>query len=97
MSKFQDFFAKAAADEKVKQELSTILAGKKLSEADDAQLKKICAGAKGLGFDLSVAEFKEEKLSDGSLDDVAGGIRDVHGGNCTQAGGTTAIEVTVSK
>jgi hypothetical protein len=95
MSKFQDFFAKAAADEKVKQELITILAGKKLSEADDAQLEKICSVAKGLGFDLSVAEFKktlQEMLSDGKLNDVAGGVTDVWGPDCYLAAGTIVIQ-----
>ncbi len=98
MSKFQDFFAKAAADEKVKQELATILAGKKLSEADDAQFEKVCAVAKGIGIDLSVAEFKEalqEKLSDGSLNAVAGGIN-IIGGECVQAVGVLSAKVTIT-
>ena len=79
MSKFQDFYVKATADAEAKKELVAILDGKAINKATDAQLEKISAIAKRLGFDITVSEAKEyltangKELSEGDLDAVAGG------------------------
>ncbi len=75
-----DFYAKVMADEAVKKQITDILGGTPIENADDEQLKKIGEVAKGMGFSISVEEAKEyfsaneEELSDESLEAVAGGV-----------------------
>ncbi len=75
-----DFYAKVMADEAVKKQITDILGGTPIENADDEQLKKIGDIAKGMGFNISVEEAKayfganEEELSDESLEAVAGGV-----------------------
>ncbi len=82
MSTISDFYAKVMADEAVKKQITDILGGTPIENADDEQLKKIGEVAKGMGFNISVEEAKkyfsanEEELSDESLEAVAGGAVD---------------------
>ena len=59
MSKVSDFYAKVMADETLKSQIVSILAGVSIENAEDEQLEKIGGLAKGLGFDISVEEAKE--------------------------------------
>lgn len=80
MSKMADFYAKVISDEKLRAQLSEILGGKELAQASDAELEKIGALAKSVGFDITLDEAKAylaseaKDLSDEALDAVAGGV-----------------------
>ncbi len=82
MSTISDFYAKVMADEAVKKQITDILGGTPIENADDEELKKIGEVAKGMGFSISVEEAKEyfsgneEELSDEFLEAVAGGVSD---------------------
>ncbi len=88
MSTISEFYAKVMADEAVKKQITDILGGTPIENADDEQLKKIGEVAKGMGFSISVEEAKEyfsaneEELSDESLEAVAGGVNGTNKPNC---------------
>ncbi len=79
MSSVSDFYAKIMADKVIMKQITDILGGTPVENADDEQLSKIGAIAKGMGFSISVEDARnyfggsEEELSDESLEAVAGG------------------------
>ena len=82
MSKVADFYAKVSADESVRAQVEKVIGSTNVSELSDEQLQKIGEIAKGLGFDISLADAKEYlksvegELSDAALNAVAGGGTD---------------------
>lgn len=79
MSKLSEFYSKVLSEESTKKELSEILGGIPLEEADDLKLGQIGELAGKLGFDITIEEAREylhseeTELDEDDLDAVAGG------------------------
>ena len=79
MSKMADFYSKVMTDKALLSKLKDILGDKHITDASDADLEKIGALAKEVGFEITLAEAKEylsaneTVVSDEALDAVAGG------------------------
>jgi len=102
MSKMADFYAKVISEETLRGQLTSILAGKDITEASDAELEKIGEIAKAAGFEVTLAEAKEyiasdaKDLSDDALEAVAGGINKGKT-ECTGKGAGTMETIEIKK
>lgn len=81
MNKVAEFYAKAMGDEAAKAEFLETVGDKAPDRLTDAELEKLGAIAKKLGFDITVEEIRNYlaplgELSDDALGDVAGGSSD---------------------
>ena len=79
MDKFSEFYAKAIADEKIRNELAAIIGEKTIGELSDEELLKIGKLAEQLGISITLDEVKdhfsskEGELPDEELEKVSGG------------------------
>lgn len=79
MDKFSEFYAKAIADEKIRNELAAIIGEKTIGELSDEELLKIGKLAEQLGISITIDEAKdhfsskEGELPDEELEKVSGG------------------------
>ena len=83
MNKVAEFYAEALENNDAKAKLVEILGATRIDEADDAQLEKVGAVAKELGYDFTIEDAKnylnpaDGEISDDDLDEVAGGKNDI--------------------
>lgn len=82
MSKISEFYSKVLSDERLKNEVYSILSGKTIAEATDSELILIGKIAAKIGYNITIDEAKdyltgeETELDEDDLDAVAGGKGD---------------------